>query len=476
MKFKKSNTLNLYLILVLVALFLVIILLLDSGIGFLQKKLEGKQENFYSSPSSSKNNSNQSSKNNSNNNSIKNDNHSESPTDSNNKKPPSESNKSGDLDNDSFLHEIENKDLDIDDFYPSSKVKKSKTAEEMWKFTQELDLFHQIIPKLKTGYLGIVNFDPRIAGIYHTEDLASKKWDRLERDIPEKMELPVFITYDQDRMLLGIFEDKNRKKSLFKKDCTSPDSEWVYVQSCPVETLLYDMDGRLIGIDKKGNYFKKTHADLESEWEPIVVNFEHIPMRQILFNYASGIMLGVGQDFRIYEKRFDDWLDSNWGQGTPKTLAGSVRYVFYDADGLLCGLSRVGLVKKEDSYYLNDFDMYYPAKEKNISVYKQLYAITGIQNMAQYANNNNSNNVYVDGKKISEYKFKDPRLNKFLDYRMNLKKQCRKLKAMKIIDDNKKEAEKEEIRNQKFSRILNEQKNTIDSLMDTIQQLKDSNF
>ena len=96
--------------------------------------------------------------------------------------------------------------------------------------------------------------------------------------------------------------------------------------------------------------------------------------------------------------------------------------------------------------------------------------------MAQYANNNNSNNVYVDGKKISEYKFKDPRLNKFLDYRMNLKKQCRRIKAMKIIEDNKKQTEKEEIRNQKFSRILNEQKNTIDSLMDTIQQLKDSNF
>ena len=83
-----------------------------------------------------------------------------------------------------------------------------------------------------------------------------------------------------------------------------------FVQSCPVETLLYDMDGRLIGIDKKGNYLK-THPDLESEWEPIVVNFEHIPMRQILFNYASGIMLGRTR-FRIYEKRFDDWLDSEW--------------------------------------------------------------------------------------------------------------------------------------------------------------------
>ena len=96
--------------------------------------------------------------------------------------------------------------------------------------------------------------------------------------------------------------------------------------------------------------------------------------------------------------------------------------------------------------------------------------------MAQYEENNNSNNVYVDGKKISEYKFKDPRLNKFLDYRIKLKKECRKLKAMKIIDDNQKQKDQEQIRNQKFNRILDEQKNTIDSLMDTIQDLKDSSF
>ena len=36
--------------------------------------------------------------------------------------------------------------------------------------------------------------------------------------------------------------------------------------------------------------------------------------------------------------------------------------------------------------------------------------------------NNNSNNVYVDGKKISEYQFKDPRLNKYLKHRMSMKK------------------------------------------------------
>ena len=45
------------------------------------------------------------------------------------------------------------------------------------------------------------------------------------------------------------------------------------------------------------------------------------------------------------------------------------------------------------------------------------------------------NNVYVDGKKISEYTFKDPRLNKYLKHRMDMKKKCSKLKAMKIKQD-----------------------------------------
>ena len=200
MKFKKSNSLNLYLILFLVALFLVLVLLLDTGIGMLQKKLERNQENFVSSPSVTLNNSG-----NNNNNSVE-----SSPsyeTESNENKSnqkknlsPSNSEESKDFEDDSFLHEIENKDLDLDDFYPSQKVRKSRSAKEMWKYTQELDLFQQIIPKLKTGYLGIVTFDSRIAGIYQTEDLSSKKWERLEKDIPEKMVHPIFISYDQDRM------------------------------------------------------------------------------------------------------------------------------------------------------------------------------------------------------------------------------------------------------------------------------------
>ena len=487
MKFKKSNSLNLYLFLVLCAIFLLLIILIDKVIGLINKKLEQSvsMEGFENEspametvntveldniPSSSPDISSNTNYN--------------QELSEDNKEEENENSETGEDEKDedekeediSFMHEIENKELYITDFYPSKKVRNARSTKDIWKYTQELDLFDQIIPKLKNGYLGIVNFDSRIAGIYHTEDLEKKKWKRLERDIPTKMIHPVFINYDQDRMLLGIFQDKQGHHHMYKKDCTSLDSEWLYIGVSPVVSFIYDDDGKLLGLDRKGRIHKKTNTLLESEWEEPVMNFDMIPMRQLFFDYHSGIMMGVGQDFRIYQKRYLEWKDSDWGEATAKTLAGAVRNVFYDHDGLMVGLSRVGLVKKKEDFYLSDFDIYKNPKEKNVSVYQLTYAVNGIKNMAQYADKNNSNNVYVDGKKISQYKFKDKRLNKFLDYRMKLKSQCRKVKAMKIINDNNKEREEETVRNQKFTRILNEQKNTIDTLMDTIQQLKDSNF
>ena len=88
------------------------------------------------------------------------------------------------------------------------------------------------------------------------------------------------------------------------------------------------------------------------------------------------------------------------------------------------------------------------------------------------ANNNNSNNVYVDGKKISEYQFKDPRLNKYLKHRMTMKKKCRKLKAMRIQQEEDSKVVEDDIRNDRFMRILDQQKDTIDNLMDTINTLR----
>lgn len=454
MKNTKNST-NLYFVLVLIAIILLGIVLIDGGIGCLQSKLERNNLEKFSNlnPAVS------------------------GPVVSIPEEKTENINKKNKIEDNSFMYEIENKELSISDFYPTEKVYSAKTKDEMLKFTLELDLFHQIIPKFKSGYLGIVWFDSRIAGIYETDSLTTKKWTRIEKDIPAEMVRPVFISYDKDRMLLGIFEDKDGKNHLYKKECTSLDKDWLFVEQTKMVSFIYDPEEIMIGLDNKGRYYRKTNSLLESEWEALSVNFEHIPMRKLLYDYQTDIMLGVGQDFRIYKKRYRNWLKSDWAEPTKKSLSGSVRDIFYDYDGHIVGLSRVGIVKKKDLYYLTDFKLYSTPLEKKVSIYKLLYSITGIKSMAQYEDsNNNNNNVYVDGKKISEYKFKDPRLNKFLDYRMNLKKQCRKLKGMKIIKDNKKELEEEQIRNQRFGRILDEQKNTIDSLMDTIQGLKDSSF
>ena len=106
-----------------------------------------------------------------------------------------------------------------------------------------------------------------------------------------------------------------------------------------------------------------------------------------------------------------------------------------------------------------------------------MYSITGISTFASMENiGDNSNNVYVDGKKISEYKFKDPKLNKYLKHRMDLKKQCRKMKALKIKDLENTSDEETRVRNQRFINILGEQNDIITNLYDTIQDLKDRHF
>ena len=89
---------------------------------------------------------------------------------------------------------------------------------------------------------------------------------------------------------------------------------------------------------------------------------------------------------------------------------------------------------------------------------------------------NNTNNVYVDGKKISEYKFKDPKLNDYLKMRMNLKKKCRKMKAMKLKNLENETEEETNFRNQKYINILDEHLDVIDNLYETISKLKDSHY
>jgi hypothetical protein len=394
---------------------------------------------------------------------------------------PSISKEEESLENNNFMYEIENKDIELADFYPSSNLALKKNKDEILDFTFRMDLFHQLLPNYPRGYLGIIWYDERINGIYQTDTLESKKWTKVDNDIPENMLRPIFITYDKDRKLIGIFKKKEGRYAMFKKDSLEIDSKWNFIENTTMISVIYDGDERMIGLDDKGNFYKKDTELLESQWTMVNYDFTHIPMRRVIFDYETNIMMGISHEFTIYKKKTTDWMKSEWDTvngPTLKTLSGRVRDLLYDYDGHLIGLSRVGLVKKKERYYLSEFKMYETKKEKNVSIYKLLYAITGIKNMIQYESNNanNLNNVYVDGKKISEYKFKDPRLNEYLKYRMNLKKRCRKLKSMRLKDDDENVKAKTELRNQKFNDVLLNQKNTIDDLMDTIKYLKDRSF
>ena len=140
-------------------------------------------------------------------------------------------------------------------------------------------------------------------------------------------------------------------------------------------------------------------------------------MRKLLFDYRSKYMIGLGQDFRIYKKRSTDWLNGEWDTingPSKKTMSAMVKDLWYDFDGILIGTGALGLVKQTNKYYLSDFKIYEnEVTNREVSIYQVLYASTGISVFGNLANNNNSNNVYVDGKKISEYNLKI--LNKYLN-------------------------------------------------------------
>ena len=480
---------NIYLIIFLIALFICLLKLIDSNILSFHTKLEG----FVSEPPSGDDIDN-----NNDNNNDNNDNENASDT----LVPSLSPNESDDfekkcksidsINNMSFLYETETKSLSIGDFYPSPEMTNSKTDEEMLKFVFTMDLFHQIIPTVDNHWLGIIWFDNRLVGIYKTDSLSSKNWVLLDNSMPDNMIRPVFITYDKDRKLLGIFEEENdnmlekRRFHLYKKKELDIESEWEHIEKTKIVSIVHDLDDIMLGLDIDGKLYKKTDNTIYSAWNRLDLNFKHIPMRKLLFDYASEYMIGIGTDFRIYKKTGINWRENEWDEPSPNTLSGLIRDICYDYDGHLIGLSRVGLVKKKEKNYLSQFKLYKnDVKEKSVSIFKLLYAITGIKDIPQYDSNNinksdpstinNKNDVYVDGKKISEYKFKDPRLNNFLQYRMNLKKQCRKVKAIRIQEEANK-MEEDRIRNEKFNEVLSKQKDTIDNLLDTISVLKERTF
>ena len=69
---------------------------------------------------------------------------------------------------------------------------------------------------------------------------------------------PVFITYDKDKKMLGIFEDKTEDKkrfNLYKKTDIDTNSEWQFIEKDKIVSLVYDKDQILIGLDTDGQIY-----------------------------------------------------------------------------------------------------------------------------------------------------------------------------------------------------------------------------
>ena len=78
--------------------------------------------------------------------------------------------------------------------------------------------------------------------------------------MPEGMLRPVFLTYDKDKKLLGIFENKTdnvRRFHLYKKVDIDIKSNWEFIEKDRIVSMIYDKDQILIGLDLDGRVYKK---------------------------------------------------------------------------------------------------------------------------------------------------------------------------------------------------------------------------
>ena len=121
-------------------------------------------------------------------------------------------------------------------------------------------------------------------GIYSSNSLKSDNWNLIPNSLPENMLRPVFMTFDRDRKLMVIFEEANtfnvHKFHLYKKEEVDLNSPFKFIDKFRVVSCFFDTDERLVGIDREGNWFKKTSKDLESEWKKLPLGFTNIPMRE----------------------------------------------------------------------------------------------------------------------------------------------------------------------------------------------------
>ena len=89
------------------------------------------------------------------------------------------------------------------------------------------------------------------------------------------------MTFGRDRKLMVIFEEVNtfntNKFHLYKKEEVDLNSPFKFIDKFKVTSCFFDTDEVLVGLDREGNWYKKTSKDLESDWKKISLGFYKFP-------------------------------------------------------------------------------------------------------------------------------------------------------------------------------------------------------
>lgn len=288
-----------------------------------------------------------------------------------------------------------------------------------------------ILPLTDKRY--IATFIPEVSdtnydNIIITMSLESQEWKGpLKNSSPDNKTVIIDLTYSKDKRLIGIGYESGEtdKYKIYIKENYDLESKWVNIpQNENIRCLLYDYDGTIMGCKDNGQIYIKETKNLESDWiGPI--NYD-LPMKKIMFD-KDGRLLGIGlHDNLIYKKKTHNWKESKWDDEHKGNTR--VNDIFHDYDGCLIGTSFEGLLKQEHSNFMSRFVKINKIKKNNhkiLTLAKILLYRTGVE-VTQ--DNMDDNEEIIDNKLSND-------LNQILLFKNETKGLCRNLDR-KILSKN----------------------------------------
>ena len=291
-------------------------------------------------------------------------------------------------------------------------------------------VLYNIFPLIDGSFLGSFipdKVDDTGSNLILTKSLISYEWSNINNSaLPENM-IVYDLCYNLDKKLLAIgikydLESKELIYKIFKKKNNNLESEWISVESdIQMTCLLFDIDEHLLGVSKDGQIYKKKSKNLESEWQG-PINFDK-PVRKIMYD-KDGKLIGIGiEDSFIYKKEGFNWKTSKWSE---KYYGKTEVYdLILDFDGCFIATTKDGLKKQEYPNYLSHFIDYYETEENNriLTLSKIIYFRNGVNLLLEKIDDDVSDPLLID------------KLNKYIQFKDQAKTMCKNKVFNKIIDN-----------------------------------------